>query len=66
MQASKVYKSILNQWMKMYNIPFSVGMVEYDEEKMPFHLECAFTSLAYLDGPGARSTCRRLQYYRSE
>ena len=32
-QASKVHESKLNDWLKEYNIPFSVGMIEGDVEK---------------------------------
>ncbi len=35
-QASKIDENILNQWVKKYNIPFIIGMVEGDEEKTRF------------------------------
>jgi uncharacterized surface anchored protein len=35
-QASKVDENELNEWVKNYNIPFSVGMVQGDEEKTRF------------------------------
>ena len=35
-QASKVNENALNEWMKKYNIPFPVGMVQGDEEKTRF------------------------------
>ena len=35
-QASNVDENTLNQWVKDYNIPFSVGMVPGDEEKTRF------------------------------
>jgi hypothetical protein len=35
-QASKVDEKKLNEWVKKYNIPFSVGMMEGDAEKTRF------------------------------
>ncbi|MFB0554256.1 MAG: carboxypeptidase regulatory-like domain-containing protein [Phycisphaerae bacterium] len=35
-QASKIDEKALNEWMKKYNIPFTVGMVQGDEEKTKF------------------------------
>jgi protocatechuate 3,4-dioxygenase beta subunit/5-hydroxyisourate hydrolase-like protein (transthyretin family) len=35
-QASKIDENKLNQWLKKYNIPFPVGMVQGDEEKTRF------------------------------
>jgi protocatechuate 3,4-dioxygenase beta subunit len=35
-QASKVDEDALNEWVKKYNINFSVGMIEGDEEKTKF------------------------------
>jgi len=35
-QASKVGENTLNEWVKNYNIPFLVGMVQGDEEKTRF------------------------------
>jgi hypothetical protein len=35
-QASKVDENKLNQWVKKYNIPFTVGMVQGDEEETRF------------------------------
>jgi hypothetical protein len=35
-QASKVDESKLNDWVKKYNIPFPVGMMEGDAEKISF------------------------------
>ena len=35
-QASKVDENELNEWVKKYNIPFPVGMVQGDEEKTRF------------------------------
>jgi hypothetical protein len=35
-QASKIDENKLNDWVKKYNIPFAVGMVEGDEEKTRF------------------------------
>jgi protocatechuate 3,4-dioxygenase beta subunit len=35
-QASKIDREDLNQWIKKYNIPFSVGMVRGDIEKIRF------------------------------
>ncbi len=35
-QASKIDKNTLNDWVKKYNIPFTVGMIEGDEEKTRF------------------------------
>jgi len=35
-QASKIDESKLNDWTKKYNIPFPVGMIEGDEEKIRF------------------------------
>ena len=35
-QASKIDENALNQWVKNYNIPFSVGMVESEAEKTRF------------------------------
>ncbi len=35
-QALKVDENALNEWVKKYNIPFPVGMVEGDEEKTRF------------------------------
>jgi hypothetical protein len=35
-QASKINENTLNQWVKTYNIPFTVGMVQGDEEKISF------------------------------
>ena len=32
-QASKIDQEVLNQWVKKYNIPFTVGMVQDDTEK---------------------------------
>jgi len=36
MQASKVDQGQLDEWVKKYNVPFSVGMVRDDEEKVRF------------------------------
>jgi peroxiredoxin len=33
-QASKIDREVLNQWVKKYNIPFPVGMVQGDTEKV--------------------------------
>ncbi len=35
-QASKIDENTLNEWIKNYNIPFTVGMVQDDEEKTRF------------------------------
>jgi hypothetical protein len=35
-QASKIEQKALNQWIKKYNIPFPVGMVQGDAEKTRF------------------------------
>ena len=35
-QASKIDDSVLNEWVEKNNIPFSVGMVQGDEEKIRF------------------------------
>jgi hypothetical protein len=35
-QALKIDKNTLNQWVKNYNIPYSVGMVQGDGEKTRF------------------------------
>jgi hypothetical protein len=35
-QASKIDENALNKWVKNYNIPFTVGMVQGDEEKTRF------------------------------
>jgi len=35
-QASKVDQGQLDEWVKKYNVPFSVGMVQGDEEKVRF------------------------------
>lgn len=35
-QASKVDENVLNEWIKKYNIPFPVGMIEGDDEKTCF------------------------------
>jgi protocatechuate 3,4-dioxygenase beta subunit len=35
-QASKIDENALNQWVKKYNIPFAVGMVQGDVEKTRF------------------------------
>jgi len=35
-QASKIDENTLNEWVKNYNIPFPVGMVQGDEEKTRF------------------------------
>jgi len=35
-QSSKIDENKLNDWVKKYNIPFAVGMVEGDEEKTRF------------------------------
>ena len=35
-QASKVDENTLNQWVKKYNIPFTVGMIQGNEEKNRF------------------------------
>ncbi|MHC4559436.1 MAG: carboxypeptidase regulatory-like domain-containing protein, partial [Planctomycetota bacterium] len=35
-QSSTIDENALNQWVKKYNIPFTVGMVEGDEEKTKF------------------------------
>jgi hypothetical protein len=35
-QASKIDENALNEWIKNYNIPFPVGMVQGDEEKARF------------------------------
>ena len=36
LQASKVDKNKVDEWVKKYNIPFPVGMIEGDEEKTKF------------------------------
>jgi protocatechuate 3,4-dioxygenase beta subunit len=36
-QASKIDQEDLNQWVKKYNIPFPVGMVQNDEKKTRFN-----------------------------
>jgi uncharacterized GH25 family protein len=36
-QASKTEQEALNQWIKKYNIPFSVGMVQGDAKKINFN-----------------------------
>ncbi len=36
-QASKIDENKLNEWMKKYNIPFTVGMVQDDIEKTRFN-----------------------------
>jgi len=33
-QASKIDQETLNQWIKKYNIPFPVGMIQGDDEKI--------------------------------
>lgn len=33
LQASKIDENTLNEWIKEHNIPFTVGMIEKDEEK---------------------------------
>ncbi len=35
-QASKIDENTLNEWVKEYNIPFPVGMIQGDEEKTRF------------------------------
>ena len=35
-QASKVEQNVLDEWVKKYNIPFSVGMIRDDPEKARF------------------------------
>ena len=35
-QASKVNESTLNDWLKEYNIPFTIGIVQGDEEQTNF------------------------------
>jgi len=35
-QASKIDENALNKWVKKYNIPFTVGMVQGDVEKSRF------------------------------
>ncbi len=35
-QASKVDDSVLNEWVEKSNIPFPVGMVQGDEDKIRF------------------------------
>lgn len=35
-QASKIDREVLNQWVKKYNIPFPVGMIQGDAEKACF------------------------------
>ena len=45
-QASKIEQEALNQWIKKYNIPFSVGMVQGDEKK--FSLAWSVKSLPWL------------------
>ena len=35
-QASKVNQNELDEWVKKYNIPFSVGMIPGDAEKTRF------------------------------
>ena len=35
-QASKIDKNKLDEWVKKYNVPFPVGMIESDEEKTRF------------------------------
>jgi len=34
--ASKVDENVLNEWVKEYNIPFTIGMIQSDEEKTRF------------------------------
>ena len=36
-QASKVEQNRLNEWVKENKIPFEVGMIEGDEEKVRFN-----------------------------
>jgi hypothetical protein len=36
-QASKIDENTLNEWLKKNNIPFPVGMIEDDEEKIRFN-----------------------------
>ncbi|MHC4323983.1 MAG: carboxypeptidase regulatory-like domain-containing protein [Planctomycetota bacterium] len=36
-QASKIEQEVLNQWVKKYNIPFPIGMVRGDNEKVRFN-----------------------------
>ena len=36
-QVSKVDKNKLNEWVKEYNIPFTIGMIQGDEEKTKFN-----------------------------
>jgi len=36
-QASKIDREALNQWVKKYNIPFPAGMVQDDEKKALFN-----------------------------
>ena len=36
-QASKINEDKLNEWVKEYNIPFPVGMIQSDEEKIRFN-----------------------------
>jgi hypothetical protein len=33
-QASKVDQNVLNAWLEKYNISFTIGMIEGDEEKV--------------------------------
>ena len=35
-QASKFNSGVLNEWVEKNNIPFSIGMVQSDEEKTRF------------------------------
>ena len=45
-QASKIDQTALNQWVKKYNIPFPVGIVQSDEKKARF--EWGVKSLPWL------------------
>jgi hypothetical protein len=36
-QATKIDHETLNQWVRKYNVPFSVGMVKGDDEKIRFN-----------------------------
>ena len=36
-QASKMDQEVLNQWVKKFNVPFSVGMIKGDTEKARFN-----------------------------
>jgi hypothetical protein len=35
-QASKMDQNALDEWVKKYNVPFSIGMVQGDAEKVRF------------------------------